>query len=212
MLSHISKAKMLGLCVLVSCYPLSADERQQDQARRYEDGPLKIKEFRGKPDDRSGGDAFTYCTVHFEFTYEVRPSRGMFTATLTSFKAFALFFPDKSWWIERAPRDLLDHEQGHFDIAEATARRLEYTFAKAFSEKRRIQARGTSQDTAITALRSKLNQVVNVANEQATQDNLNYDAMTLHGTRLSRQAEHRRIQKATLVRLAKKISQLTVEK
>ena len=184
----------------------TADRPPAAKARRYEDGPLRIEEFRGKPKVSLGGDAYTSATVKFGFSYSITESNQTVTATLTSFTAFAVFLPDKSWWSKRAVPELLGHEQGHFDIAEITARRLEYTFAKAIAQNRKIQATGANRDAAVKALEQDLQRVINVANEQAIQDNRDYDASTLHGLRFGRQDEFRRVQQATLKRLAKRLA------
>lgn len=205
---QILRYVICGIVTLLLAHPHAHGEAPKANPRTYAEGPLKIEEFRGPPDRFAGGDAYTATKVHFEFKWSIAAENGVYTATLTSFDAYAVFLPEKSWWTRRAAKEILDHEQGHFDIAEMTARRLQLVFGKVFAQKQKIQTKGPSRDAATKALEDKLNQIIKIANDQTNQDDEQYDAITRHGMRYGRQAEFRRVQKATLKQLAEKLDAL----
>ncbi len=179
-------------------------EEKQTKLRRFADGPLRIEEFKGKP-DRLSGDAYTANRVDFKYDYVLTGKGGRVEARLKTFEAYSLFLRESSWWKSSAREFLLDHEQGHFDIAEAAARRAQLGFDKVFAEKKVIRAYGATKEEAIKKLSDKISRVMKVANEQATEDNREYDAITSHGMRPRIQAEQRHVHKATLDRLAKEL-------
>lgn len=199
--------------IAISCLPaFSLSEEVASTYRKYQDGPLQIKEFKATPAKHAGGDAYTQCSIEFRFNYTYEKRDKLFVTTLTSFDAFSVFLPEKSWWKQQASPAILDHEQGHFDIAEVNALRLQIAFAKSFNNKRKIQGTGTTYDAAVKELRGSLSKVMQLANEQATQAHLDYDASTMHGMRYRRQGEQRRIQKATLQQLNKELTSLRKSK
>jgi len=177
-------------------------EEKLPAMRKFADGPLRIEEFQGKPDRTQFGDAYTANRVEFKYEFNFEEENGDVMAQLKSFEAFSVFLPQVSWWKSTARDFLLDHEQGHFDIAEATARRIQLGFEKVLADQKRIRARGATKKEAAEKLTAKLSRVMKVANDRANQDNEEYDSITSHGMRRRIQAEQRHVQKATLDRLA----------
>ena len=70
---------------------------------------LKWKNFKGKPDNKSAASALTAASLYFFFTEKNEA---------VDFKFIASFSTCHSWVKKDATKDLLKHEQTHFDIAE----------------------------------------------------------------------------------------------
>lgn len=91
---------------------------QWDAARK-----LAWNDFKSTPDNNSSNAALTSSTVSFKYNYDSEKGFGYTIA--------CLFEKNSSWG--RVKTDyILSHEQGHFDIAEIFARKLNKT-AKAYS-------------------------------------------------------------------------------
>lgn len=185
---------------------LAAKEPQQS-FRRYQEGPLKIQEFTGVPDETLFGDAYTATSVEFRFRYKVRNEGKRFVARLIHFDAYSVFLPERSWWKNSASPSLLDHEQGHFDIAETTARRIQLAFDKSMAGKKWIESAGDTSVAATRKLRGTLTKVIDLANARMEQENRDYDRATRHGMRFRDQSEFRGFQKRTLERLEQSLKQ-----
>lgn len=174
--------------------------------RRYDQGPLKLSEFRRNTKDSIRGRANTMTRVMYEYkTYAKQTKPKHFEVELRSMKVYSIFLPEASWWNHPPSDALLDHEQGHFDIAEITARRLQASFRKALKSGKTIRGLGRSLEAAQKQLEAKLQKVIDLANKQSLEENQEYDSLTRHSVLVSAQAEYRRIQKLTLDRLAKQL-------
>jgi len=95
----------------------SAPDQKTPTPRDWsEDRPLVWEEFRAAPDASSEGAALT--------AYQIQ-ARTICEASGPTFRVSVRFLPDQSWVKprHRNPR-ILAHEQGHFDLAEVTARQL----------------------------------------------------------------------------------------
>ena len=75
---------------------------------------LEWADYNGKPDPKS--DAAASTATHLGFEYKIRNNEF-------SFKITCFFSKDKSWGVVKTDY-ILSHEQGHFDIAEIHARKL----------------------------------------------------------------------------------------
>lgn len=197
---------VLATLTLVAFLHLSA-EAAKPKHRRYSQGPLKLTEFRRDAREALPFRAMTMTRVMYDYKFDVKQtSSTRFEATLTSLNAFSVFLPNESWWHDRARQSLLDHEQGHFDIAEISARRLQLAFRQALAEKKPIRGAGKSMAAARGELEKKLKQVFDFANEQAVEENRQYDLQTRHGNRYGSQDEFRRIQLLTLNKLGEQLA------
>ncbi len=178
--------------------------------RRYDQGPLKHNEFRKDAEDAIPGRAKTMARVMYSYRTQIeRKGPERFQVQLTSLDAYSVFLPKESWWSYRNSIALLDHEQGHFDIAEITARRLELAVRQAIKKGQSIGGFGKTLKQANAELSKKLQRVIDIANEQSVEENADYDRKTLHGARVGSQAEYRRIQKLTLEKLAKQLDRIS---
>ncbi len=181
----------------------SATQKIADSPRRYAQGPLQVREFTGRAKRYTGRQAMTMTRVMFEYKFQTNSQRdGTFATTLTRLQTYAVFLPKESWWTTGNNPDLLDHEQGHFDIAEITARRIQGAFDKVLKGGGDVTATGNSQQQSEQALLANIRKVIRVAEQQADHDHLEYDQVTSHGLRYAKQSEVRRIQKLTLAKLA----------
>lgn len=174
--------------------------------RLYKQGPLKFDEFRRDAEEALPGKAYTMTRVMFKYSFHVRGRNGQHEARLTAINVFAVFLPEVSWWGAREDEWLLDHEQGHLDIAEIAARRLQLAFNRRFESKRAISATGRTAEKAKQSLEAKIAKVMEVANENVLEENREYDSRTSHGLRDSDQREFRRIQQLTLKKLGDELA------
>ena len=174
--------------------------------RRYDQGPLKYSEFRQNSKDSMPGHAQTIAQVMYQYkTFIKQTARDRFEVRLTSLETYSVFLRSQSWWNHPESEELLDHEQGHFDIAEISARRLELSFRETLKNGKPIRGTGKSKRAANYDLEQKLQKVFDLANEQSLDENRQYDQQTRHGARHGQQSEFRRIQKLTLEKLAKEL-------
>lgn len=80
--------------------------------------PLTWDDFQGNPDESSEHDAETESTLRSQWNGIVVEG-GI---KVTEVKATAFFSPDESWVKDgKKTKELLNHEQGHFDIAQIFA-------------------------------------------------------------------------------------------
>lgn len=172
--------------------------------RKYSMGALRISEFKGEGGTSSAGNAYTSTRTKFSYRFRVtRLTDNRFAAELESINVYSVFLPDSSWWNSPPNAELLDHEQGHFDIAEIAARRVQLAFQS--SDINKIQGTGTTPKQAERSLVEKLRHVANVADKQIMAENLEYDSTTGHGSWRRHQKERRRIHQLTLEKLEKRL-------
>jgi hypothetical protein len=183
-------------------------ERKADESpiklRKYADGPLAAADFQGMPPaaapvkDNITMVANTMSVVRFTYRLRTNSERdGSWTAQLTHFDCFSAIEPAKCWnTMPESPR-ILDHEQGHFDLAEIFARRLQRRFDVLMAEKN-ASASGRTERAAREALETEIKKIADDAYAALTEAQAAYDKETRHGTRPRAQREHRRSQRQEL--------------
>lgn len=80
---------------------------------------LQLDDFQGTPEKNSGHAAITATSLNYYFVYH---------GNSVSISTIAVFYKKESWLNKEMVDDynyVLKHEQGHFDIAEVYARRLQ---------------------------------------------------------------------------------------
>ncbi|MGI8980781.1 MAG: DUF922 domain-containing protein [Pirellulaceae bacterium] len=176
--------------------------------RPYGDGPLTEADFRGKPsaDGKLAGNSFqAYLFMDIVWSSQYRTAgRGrVASAQLTQFQASAVTYPGKSWnrWKKFNP-DLLDHEQGHFDLTHIHALRLEIKMRKLLAGKMPPAGSGETEGVAVEALNTLLLKEYAAVKAAADEENIEYDLLTAHGIDLEKQREIRRVHQETLKKLA----------
>lgn len=116
---------LLLLCALPLCS--SSQERKEDLIYWKEELRLKWDDYKGEPGPGADAAASTATYLGIEYNFDSNNKLG--------YKITCSFSKTKSW--VRNPSDhILSHEQGHFDIAEIFARKLNkqmkfYTFNPA---------------------------------------------------------------------------------
>lgn len=191
---------------MTDCLGETKKLKPKGQHRRYANGPLQISDFQGKPPDHNRSAAYTAVRVLFSYRYRTHAQNGEIKVQLESINVFSVFVRDQSWWAPLADKRLLDHEQGHFDIAEACARRAQLHFNAMFERDAPLTATGQTTSAAARQLARKIEDLLRRFNDAATLAHQEYDRITHHGNHLRTQAEQRRAQKAALKRLAKQLA------
>ncbi len=109
--------------ILVSVFFIAAFHNisfSQDTINWRADYKLKWEDFQGPADSSSPHAAVTHYNVSYFYFY-----RGSSLKTTVS----CFFDKKKSWKKTNLDDQLLRHEQGHFDIAQLTAKKLAKAFA-----------------------------------------------------------------------------------
>ncbi len=180
----------------------------KSKEREYSLGPLKIDEFRGEVEAQNNTTAHTATRVRYQFEFAFSQFGQQVTVIVKSIELRVVFLPEESWFGPDATPELLDHEQGHFDVAEINARRAELAIEKAKLAGRMISATGNSRQAAHQAIMEKLNEIGEQVDKQIADENVEYDRSTRHGFKYSEQSELRKIQKLTLEALGEELGQL----
>jgi Bacterial protein of unknown function (DUF922) len=187
--------------------PRSPDKKTEDspaKLRKYADGPMTAADFQGTPPraapvkDNITMVANTMCVVRYSYRLRTNSERdGTWTARLTHFECFSAIEPERCWnSVPESPR-VLDHEQGHFDLAEIFARRLQRRFDELMAGKN-ASASGLTERVARESLEKELKKIADDTYEALTEAHATYDNQTRHGTRPRAQREHRRWQQQEL--------------
>src|SRR5687767_8495044 len=104
----------IAIVLLMSGLLTEAAER-----RRYEEGPLAQDDFGDVPAFvPAGASARTATELLYNFRYKYRSTSRSTTITLSSIEIDAYIRRDQSWNLNPENKALLDHEQGHADIAQ----------------------------------------------------------------------------------------------
>jgi hypothetical protein len=125
MVRRFALARLLVVCGLLCATEGASIARAQDASaeRKHDLGPLISAEFRMlTPDPRPMlGDliarASTRTKVTFNYNWAARDAAGGREMTANQITVTATFIPAESWIAEPNDAALLNHEQGHFDIA-----------------------------------------------------------------------------------------------
>ncbi len=112
----------LVLVLLSSMVWISPDENLIDW---NSSNKLDWSDFKARPDGSSSNAALTSSTINVEFAYDKNGLKHTITCRFNKLKS----------WVRVKNNYILNHEQGHFDLAEIYARELhrklkEYQFRK----------------------------------------------------------------------------------
>jgi hypothetical protein len=186
---------LTGLLALVIETAVAAED-----SRAYDDGPLTADDFRGQVPDGSKAAAKTVTQFAFEFKYRYKSTARLTTVTLEYITISAHIRRDQSW--NRNPDDkrLLDHEQGHADIAQIHCLQARAAFRKKLVKGPNLTATASSLSEAAAALDREIRKEIAVFEKAARDADAEYDRETVNGLGV-KQAEWRRIQMETLQQL-----------
>lgn len=186
----------LGLIAILLAAAAPPDDR-----RPYEQGPLTADDFRGAPRDTEPLAAKTATELRYDFRYRYS-SEGTesYTAELESFEVKAFIRRDLSWNRSPENRELLEHEQGHADIAYISCLQARLEFAPLIARNEALKVVAATRKQAVDALVKAVKERMDRFQTSMTESNLQYDQATRHGIG-GKQAEWRRVQQETLKRL-----------
>lgn len=188
-------AALLALC-LVAVSPAFAAE----DLRRYEDGPVTADDFRGEAPDSSKASAKTVTQFVYDFRFRYRTTSRQTTATLQSITIHANIRRDQSWNTRPEDLKLLDHEQGHADIAQIHCLKARVAFRKKLGKGPNLTATASSPQEASVALDREVRKEMAKFEQAARDADAEYDRQTVNGLG-GKQAEWRRVQIETLKQL-----------
>ncbi len=184
--------------------PEKKTDEQPTKLRKYAEGPLIAADFQGSPPEPSPVKdnikmvANTMCVVRYSYRLRTHSQRdGTWTAELVSFDCFSAVDPAKCWNLVPESSRVLDHEQGHFDVAEIFARRMQQRFDELMAGKN-ASTNGRTERTARETLEKEIKRVTEEAYTELAKVQATYDKETAHGTRPRAQREHRHWQRQEL--------------
>lgn len=190
-----------AIVVAAVCIELAADQippgvkpAEADQQRSYELGPLTPQDFQAEfPAEDGGLDAWTTSELKFRYRYETQVRGRRATARITLVEVDAVVIRDQSW--NRLPQDqeLLDHEQGHFDLTQIAALETRLYFAG-----NRIVRTAATPQRATEMVEAELNRKMQEFIQELKLRHEEYDRLTNHGQIASSQREQRRLQQQQL--------------
>lgn len=198
---------LLAFAACSSSQACGQDDSLREHLRRYSDGPLTANDFGATvpdPRPRENGvqlEAFTFVDIAYDFRYRSQDSASRTRLTLKSIEVYAVVHRSKSWNLRESSKDLLDHEQGHFDLAAIFALRMQLDFDKQLDEGRGITTTGANEKDAALAMRRDIDRLIRAASEEMVKANQEYDRVTAHGSRRAAQQRERRKQIDELTRL-----------
>lgn len=154
--------------------------------------PLVWEDFIGPIPENPQNDAFTVSYIQYDYkTRIVEDENCAFQMLPNSGKVYAYMSKNMSWSIpEKQTKSLLDHEQGHFDIAKIYASRLENKFKKLEANRTYCDPSDSKSKESIAAIRfnSLMGEITNQIFTMRNFTDHYYDLETKNGT-LSYQQE-----------------------
>ncbi|MDX1947675.1 MAG: hypothetical protein SFU86_19915 [Pirellulaceae bacterium] len=169
--------------------------RAAESRRKYEAGPLRAEDFAAEPPKSAGRAANTVTELRYEYRYRYSTGEKSVQIALESIEIHAYIRRDASW--NRTPDDraLLDHEQGHADIAQIQCLQARRAFAEKI--RRGFQVEAATRAEGIQALERVIQREMSSFEEAGRAADAEYDRATEHGLG-GQQAEWRRVQRETL--------------
>lgn len=195
----------------------SADEAEQPvqnkTLRRYREGPLRLEDFRGRKPDQSAGDnavpdALTATEFAYTFRYKYETIGNKTSVWLSEVDVYALVDRSRSWNSLPEDRELLDHEQGHFDITHAIALSTKLKLRKKIKEGRALNTTGSSVNDAVGKLERKLKESINTISDKIQGLHDKYDRVTQNGLQKTAQRSQRQQQLEEIKKLTEALSRL----
>ncbi|MCO6457302.1 MAG: hypothetical protein J5I93_18545 [Pirellulaceae bacterium] len=189
--------RVLGSLLVCSTYSSTLVGQQPEPVRTYAQGPLTADDFRGQPPDQAklpGGNlpalAYTATELRYDCRYRLVRRDRTWTAWLTQLDAVAVLKRDECWILRKEDRRLMDHEQGHFDLAQIWAERAEAGIKTAIERGELRESRATEQ-AAIDALQAAIDRKMETYRQGLVAADRDYDQVTRYGTLAGQQAEQR---------------------
>ena len=201
--SAVCLSALIALTLSLLTGQLCGEEPAKDKPRRFADGPLTPDDFKMAAPNPAPNDAgipmvaMTYAELRYSFHYRWEDKNGRATAWPADVDLFAALDRARSWNTQPQSARILDHEQGHFDIAEIQARLGVEKLNKALAERKYI-GRGKTEVEARADLEKQLKKEFDALVAQLLTAQTDYDHATQHGLATAAQAEARKAQKEQL--------------
>jgi hypothetical protein len=151
-------------------------------------GPVSKGDFKGPPPPEETPEAAEILmrVGYGNWTPKFTRSGTTWTATVGTITTYAEMERNSSW-MRINPGDpgfpeLLNHEQKHFDLAQAFAKKLKRVLES-------LKGEGSTQAEALRDLEKKVNEAYNRLHDEWIQVDTQYDAETEHGTNAEKQRE-----------------------
>lgn len=164
-----------------------------DRLKKWsENSKLTWNDFTGNSPSNPQNHAYTYTIIDYSYSIESLPMQECkFTFTKVDTKAFMVSF--NSWSIkQKQSTSLLNHEQGHFDIAQIHTQKLEQILEQQLGKEIECVPISVSEDktTRMEIVAKELTENIfqSLENEWYEMDT-NYDEDTQVGTSLLKQEE-----------------------
>ena len=171
-------------------FPLSSAFAESDNLPWHADRPLTWGDFRGSVDGKAPPErvAMTAHSLGWTYEYSVETYRGNCSYRITELSATAKFQPAMSWVKPgQQTADVLNHEQGHFDLTEIHRRNFDVRAAAMVGIRRSCsspQSPKRIQQEIKTLIEPLYDEVWEA--HQSSQEA--YDLETGHGTNAQSQA------------------------
>ena len=135
-------------CVLCSFQTIAQTQSNIDTIYWTPSYKLKWEDFQAKPDSNSKFKAVTAASINYTITNDEKSF---------SYKVSCVFYKKRSWRLSNE-NILLQHEQGHYDLAELFARKMRLAFKKyKFSNPATVKNDIKKIATTIRAERDRIN-------------------------------------------------------
>ncbi|MCH7728097.1 MAG: DUF922 domain-containing protein [Planctomycetes bacterium] len=205
----------IATTLILTPIPVCDGEEQQPAAptfRRYDDGPLTAADFRAPiPKRRVVNNvfavAYTRAEIRLDYRYSYRIRNGTVTAKVDRIEIFAIVHRNKSWNALPNNKKLMDHEQGHFDIAHAAALKARLELAQQARAGKPLQATAARPEDAVRAVKKKVQSFLSKYIDAVRNGHRDYDRLTRHGEIDEAQERQRAQQKEAIRSLTAKLKQ-----
>ena len=199
--------------------PPPAERAANEYLRPHRFGPLTDDDFQAPPPKDASRPEASYAAwltqeIRWASRYQTLRGGKTWRAKVAEIQVFAAVWRDQSWNRRHGQSDaaVLDHEQGHFDINQTHAVRLEIEVRQKIAAGKPPQAEGKTEQEAVDKLKEILRQSVATTHSSATVENQEYDRQTTHGSDQPKQQEFRHLQKAALEKVAQELEALLAAK
>ena len=196
----IQRALPLMVCVF-AVVVLPGIATAKEDTRPYDEGPLTADDFRGEPPEESIAAAKTATQFAFDFKYRYKSTARATTVTLDSITITACIRRDQSWNRHPDNKALMDHEQGHADIAQIHCLQARRSFRTRLAKGQGPSATAASLKEAVASLERAIRKEIAAFEKEARDADAEYDRVTANGTGLQQQ-EWRRVHAETLQELS----------
>ncbi len=197
-MNHKRICALLGFVILSCCSVVA-----ETPGRKHSDGPLKREHFKANVPLNSTLDAVVYTRLHYGYKFRTTANDDAFVLTCTTVVCCGEQLPDRSWMRESADTKLLDHEQGHLDLAELIARKAE-TRLRYLVRKGKLKSTGATVEEAEKALIRTIRAQLMPFDREIASVNDEYDRITAHGRDEEAQKAERRKQRKSMRSLSKR--------